>query len=279
MHLLTYTVVLASVLAAQPAPEVTENDRWRQAFDRVAANYELVRGDADQRLALLDRPTYLWARSGPEGGTYGAVYVWTDRGNAEAVACFWRYIRPDGKASLVHELHSLSPLPLRSEGAGTDSWKPKAGMKRHLLADAPIPAATPAGRMQQMRALCRDFAAHSVGANGDRTELRLLPQPLYRSRSTNPDVLDGALFAFVCSVGTDPEVFLQLETVNTADGPRWHYTAARFSHMDLFVEYRGAAVWRAVRDRDNPIAHNADHTYWVFHQAVDETLLPPPGGR
>jgi hypothetical protein len=127
--------------------------------------------------------------------------------------------------------------------------------------------------MQQMRAICRDFSAHSVGVAGDRTELRLLPQPLYRHQSTNPEVVDGALFAFVCSVGTDPEVFLHLEAINTADGPRWHYTAARFSHMDLFVKYQDVEVWQALRDAENPISHNPDHTYWVFHQPFDEKMF------
>jgi len=277
--MIPWTFVVASVLAAEPSPD-TENARWRQAFDRAAANYELARGDKDsERLALVDRPTYLWARSGPEGGTYGAVYVWTHQGNAESVACFWRYINPSGKPSLVHELHSLSPIPLRSKASGTDSWKPKAGMKRELLVEAPTPASSPVGRMQQMRALCRDFTAHSVGTNGDRTELRLLPQPLYRFQSTNPEVLDGGLFAYVCSVGTDPEVFLQLEAIDTANGPRWHFSAARFSHMNLFVHYQEKEVWKALRDPENPISHNADHTYWVFHQSIDEALLPPATGQ
>jgi hypothetical protein len=240
--------------------------QWRQIFDGVAADYRLVPESESQGLTLLDRPTYTWARSGPHGGTYGAVYVWTRRGNAEAVACFWRNPGTDGTLSVVHELHSLSPVALRSLGKDSDSWKPKAGLKRHLLADAPVPAASASGRMQQMRALCRDFSARSVSARQERTELRLLPQPLYRYESTNPDVVDGALFAFVCSIGTDPEVFLLLEAINTDDGPRWHYAPARFSHMDLFVSFKDREVWQALRDQDNTLSHNADHTYWVFHQ-------------
>jgi hypothetical protein len=44
-----------------------------------------------------------------------------------------------------------------------------------------------------------------------RWELRLLPHPLYRYESTDPDVVDGALFAFVTSAGTDPEALLAIE--------------------------------------------------------------------
>jgi hypothetical protein len=226
--------------------------QWRQLFDGVAADYRLV-GDADrQPLKLVDRATYTGARSGEHGGTYGSVYVWTNQGNAEAVACFWRYVGGDGTRSIVHELHSLSPVVLKSEGKGSDAWKPKTGVKRHLIEDAPAPATTEAARLRQMRTFCRDFSARSVSSEGDRTELRLLPQPVYRFQSNNPDVVDGALFAFVCSVGTDPEAFLQLEAIATTEGPRWNYSLARFSHMDLFVNYKDTEVWRALRDQDNP---------------------------
>ncbi len=268
------TVQLA-LRAEEPETEAAAAIRakWRHVFDGVAADYKLACPSEKQDLQLLDRATYTWARSGPHGGTYGCVYVWTNRGNAEAVACFWRDPHTNGRVSVVHELHSLSPVVLQSTGKESDSWKPKAGLKRHPLAEAPPPAVTAAGRMQQMRTFCRDFSANSVGSAGDRTQLRLLPQPLYRYESTRPDIVDGALFAFVCSVGTDPEAFLQLEAIDTAEGPRWHFTVARFSHMNLFVNYREREVWQAIRDQDNTLAHNADHTYWVFHRPLDAKQL------
>jgi len=264
-----------SVQTAAAADELDENTRaqWRQIFDGVSADYRLVREAESQKFTLLDRATYTWARSGPYGGTYGSIYVWTRQGNPEAVACFWRNPGSDGTLSIVHELHSLSPVVLRSLAKDSDSWQPKAGLKRHLLSEAPPPASSSVGRLQQMRALSRDFSAKSVSTRGERTELRLLPQPLYRYESTNPEVVDGALFTFVCSIGTDPEVFLLLEAINTADGLHWHYSAARFSHMDLHVSFKNKEVWQAIRDQDNPLLHNADHTYWVFHQPFDRTKI------
>ena len=38
-----------------------------------------------------------------------------------------------------------------------------------------------------------------------------LPQPLYRYESTDPDVLDGAVFGFVTSAGTDLEALVVIE--------------------------------------------------------------------
>lgn len=278
MNFALCALTIACLSAAQPAENADEVDKetraqWRQMYDGVASSYKLTTESEKENFKLIARPVYTWARSGANGGSYGCVYVWTDRGNAASVACFWRYPRAEGDASLVHELHSLAPVVLQSRGTGSESWKPKAGLKRQPIPNAPVPAATAAGRMLQMRALCRDFAARSVSETGERTELRLLPQPLYRYQSSNPDVLDGGLFAYVCSVGTDPEVFLQLEAIKTDEGPRWHFAVARFSHLDLFVNYKDKEVWRAIRDTDNTMSHNADHTYWVFGQPFDSVKL------
>lgn len=284
MHLSTGILVISCLFGAEPESTADELDpaaraQWRRAFDDVAEGYQLVRTTDEARLTLVDRATYAWARSGSEGGTYGAVYVWTHRGNAEAVACFWRYAMPGGRLAIVHEWHSLSPSILTAETPVTKTWTTKTGWKREPVPDAPVPAGTAVARLQQMRTICRKFSAHSTAANGDRTELRLLPQPVYRFESSNPEVIDGGLFAFVCSIGTDPEVFLQLEASKSDGEPQWTYSLGRFSHMDLSVSYQDKEVWQARRDADNPISRNADHTYWVVHQPFDRKLLKPEADK
>lgn len=278
MLISTAMLTISCLFGVEPESTLEELDataraQWRRAFDEVAEGYKLVRMTDAAKLTLVDRATYTWARAGSEGGTYGAVYVWTHRGNAEAVACFWRYVKPGGRLAIVHEWHSLSPAILSAESDVAIPWTTKAGWKRQPVPDAPVPAASAVARMQQMRMMCREFAAHSTANNGERTELRLLPQPLYRFESANPDVIDGGLFAFVCSIGTDPEVFVQLEADKSDEGPRWHYSLGRFSHLNLSVSYQDKEVWQAQRDAENPIARNADHTYWVFHQPFDRKLL------
>ncbi len=42
-----------------------------------------------------------------------------------------------------------------------------------------------------MRALTRDFSASTTDRAEMRLELRVLPQPLYRYESTDPDVLEA----------------------------------------------------------------------------------------
>jgi hypothetical protein len=261
-----------SLLAVEPegASEstVSAEARWGPVFDRVARQYELHVGLEPSKLELLSRPVYRWARPGPNGGTSGAVYVWTRKGCAEAVACFWRSA-PDGKDLIAHELHSLSSGVLESDRGGPNQWRPEAVLKRQLVPGAPAPASSPGARLQQMRTLSRDFSSSSVSSRGERTELRLLPQPLFRYDSTSTETADGALFAFVCSVGTDPEIFLLIESIETNDGLRWHYALARFSHLNLFVNHKEQPVWQSVRNSSDTIGQNSDKTYWLFHEPFD----------
>jgi hypothetical protein len=258
-------VIVGADAPAEEEPNDSAAARWLPVFDRVAAEYDLSAGGS-QKLQLFARPVYKWTRADADGGNNGAIYVWTGQGCAEAVACFWRSTNGEGKLSVAHELHSLSPDVLTSERGGPNRWQPKAGVPRQVVPEAPVPAATATARLQQMRAIGRNFSARTVSSKDERTELRLLTQPLYRYESTNPDVTDGAMFAFVCTVGTDPEVFLLLESRATAEGPRWHYALARFSHMNLYVNYKGREVWQAVRDKTDTIAHSADNAYWLFHE-------------
>ena len=68
--------------------------------------------------------------------------------------------------------------------------------------------------------IAREFSATTRDAQENRWELRLLSQPIYRYESTDPDVLDGALFAIVTSAGTDPEAILLIETRTPRGGAR-----------------------------------------------------------
>jgi hypothetical protein len=100
-----------------------------------------------------------------------------------------------------------------------------------------------------------------------RWELRLLPQPLYRYKSTDPDVLDGALFAFVTSAGTDPEALLVIEARKPAagGGPVWHYAAARFTDLNLWVRHKGQEVYTAPYVPHGLAKQDPQHRYRVFH--------------
>lgn len=267
-------VTAVSLGWAEPDSAARSTATWFQVYDRTAAEYELYRDrDHDERLELQTKPVYKF-NAVHVGDVSGAVYVWTRHGCAEAVGCFWK--TPWGKAPTVcHELHSLSPVVLAPRRPGPKEWRPNGKLDRRLIDDAPAPAEQPSARLSQMRSLALGFSGHTVAEGGERRELRLLTAPLYRYQSTDADVLDGALFAYVCTVGTDPEVFLLVESLRTPDGPRWHYAFARFGNRGLFMKYRDKEVWRSVRGGDDTIDHSADNTYWLFHEPVADGKLSP----
>ncbi len=226
-------------------------ERLLELYRGEAAGYVIFR-DAGraEKVELRQDPAYVWTNPIRGGEQDGAVFVWTCRGRAEVIATFFSY-PSTGPRNLNHELHSLSTSVLKvSRPGGANAWTPKAaGIEPTPIADAPSPAASPALRLAQIREITRTFSASSEDLEGKRWELRLLPQPLFRSESTDPDVLDGAVFAFVTSAGTDPEVILVVEARKPAGqapaAPTWHFAIARFSDLRLKVRRKGAKVFAA----------------------------------
>jgi hypothetical protein len=123
-----------------------------------------------------------------------------------------------------------------------------------------------------MRSLAREFTAHSVDFQKERWELRLLTQPLYRYEKPSGETVDGSLFAFVTSAGTDPEIVLVLEARTVNDDTAWHYRALRFSDSNLYVRHNGKDVWSSVRDDKHTLHHSADHTYRLIRDRYLDEL-------
>jgi hypothetical protein len=103
-----------------------------------------------------------------------------------------------------------------------------------------------------------------------RWELRLQTTPLIQYDAAGPDVLGGALFTFVTTAGTDPEVMLLIEARNTAQGRQWMFTPARFSDYGLYLLHKNEQVWAAVRGPEDTPESDAQHLY---HLRVDR-LIP-----
>ena len=249
------TLLLLPVLLGQaPAtkPDLTakaRRDRLLNLYRGEAAGYAIYRDrDRREKVELRPDPAYSWTNPVRGGEQDGDVFVWTCRGRAEVVGTFFSY-PSTGPRSLNHEFHSLSTSVLDvGRPGGANTWTPKApGVELAKLPEAPDPARSPSLRLSQMREITRAFSASSEDFDGKRWELRLLTQPLYRYESTDPDVLDGAVFAFVTSAGTDPEVLLVVEARKPqgAASPTWHYAIARFSDLTLAVRLKGKEVFTA----------------------------------
>jgi hypothetical protein len=235
--------------AAQRAARA-KRERLLEIYATEAAGYTIYR-DAGRkdRVELRPEPVYVWTNPVRGGGQDGAVYVWTCRGRAEVLGTFFSF-PATGPRHLSHEFHSLSlsVLDVQRQGPHASTWTPVApGIEIALIPGAPVPGRSAAQRLSQMRTLAHDFSAATKDQQERRWELRLLPQPLYRYESTDLDVVDGALFAFVTSAGTDPEALLVIEARKPThtDGPVWHYAIARFTDQQLWVRHQGKEVFSA----------------------------------
>lgn len=172
---------------------------------------------------------------------FGDTYIWTHKGCAKAIVSL--YVIVD-RNLVSAECQSLASKPLEMKRDGQSVWTPKeAGVKWKQLQGVGVPAAKAFQRLVRMNAIARqfkaDFAPHT--SPEEFTQLRLLPKPLYRYESTDPEVIDGAVYGFVDS--TDPEVLLVIEA-REQDGKRfWVYSPARSRHDHLRVYYKNAIVW------------------------------------
>jgi hypothetical protein len=251
LAIVTMVATGSSVSAADegsPAPiAASETARAKEFLElarREAAAYEIGTQDDDVRFEFEPKPVLQW--SNPViGEIYGGVFLWTSGGRPTAAAAIFKWYSPH--THRTHEFQSLSERKLTAVRDGSDVWtSPEPGVVLKVIPDAPVPSATSAGRLPQMRRLARGFRAtvdhHTEGTH----ELRLLTQPLYRYAPEGDAEVDGALFAFV--LGTDPEVLLLIESRRTAEGRQaWHYAPARMNFEPLRMTYGDLDVWTVPR--------------------------------
>jgi hypothetical protein len=275
--IVTVMVAFGQVPGAPPDPDAARKADLLKMYKVDAAEFRITRDSAGrQPLELREAPVYNWQNLTRSGGQYGAVFVWTYGGCPEVVGSIFSNPEESGSGgrAVLHELHSLSSEvlhPRREASSAANAWTPRAALARKPVPDAPRPASSARSRMLQLRSIARDFSAHSISPYDDqRWELRLLPEPLFRYQSTRTDVIDGALFAFATSAGTDPEAMLLLEAVKNGDELQWQFALARFSDFNLFAEHKGKAIWKAERDNENVWDHSADHTYRLYRDRVIE---------
>lgn len=242
---------------------------------RHAAEYVMFAGaDRKTKLKLHPQPILRWTNPVPQDAdddlaeVYGGVFIWTLDGRPEVVASIFKWYSPFKHVS--HELQSLSLNNVIAERDAQPRWYPsRAGVAFKAVPNAPRPAETPLRRARQLKALAAEFSAQKFDSKMQRTTLRLLTQPLYRYKSTNPAVLDGALFVF--AEGTDPEIVLLLEARKTDDQYRWQFAAARLNHLELRLSHKRRQVW-SVRPAV-PVAKRRDPkgTYMsIFRPGIEQ---------
>lgn len=167
-----------------------------------------------------------------------------------------------GGPRVVYDALSLNPEPF----AATSTkfvWKPTGpAVEMKPIPAGPVPAATAAQRMSQIKELSRRFTATQDIEETERVlaQLRRLPREIDRYQPTSNDKADGAIFLFVN--GRNPGLVLLIET----DGTNWSYGVGRLSQPStLTMNLDDEPVWKqpfASLGSSNP--YTAGNTPAVF---------------
>lgn len=269
------TLALTLILA-QPPDAPAKNDRDTRFLEDARA-YDIRLDSAPERpLQLLDKPVMRW--SNPiRRNQQGLVFLWLNGGRPEAIGTLFSYEQAPVLRT-KHSFHSLAREKLVGRFGDQLAWQPPtAGVTFAPVPDAPAPAASPAERNRQMKALAAEFSATLRDPKGTAEELRMLPQALHRYDLSKTRQLDGAIYAFV--LGTDPEALLLLEADFTANSPRWDYAFARFHFDEVIAKHRDNVVFRVDHDGEQKTTNlgdpaSRDKVYVSFH-AREERLSKP----
>jgi len=188
---------------------------------------------------------------------FGSVFIWLDSNNRPAIIGTIGSTEINGKDEGFSELHLLAPNKLRPitiDGRRPKTWRPIPMPETEPIKDAAAVAASAQLRINQMRTLARSYAVEMNGPDGRPTLLRLLPQPLYRYAESTPD-RDGALFAFVFTAGTDPELLLRIESRQVEGKAVWCMQPLRFTWRSLQLLHNGDKVWegKELATRDDSV--------------------------
>src|SRR5207249_662662 len=90
---------------------------------------------------------------------------------------------------------ALTDEALEVSGWPGATWRAPGVAKLWLAQDEPVGDSSPL-RQRALREIARKFTARE-DREGMKSELRLLPRPIYSFADPDREIIDGALFAFV----------------------------------------------------------------------------------
>jgi len=231
--------------ADEPVKKITEKEAF-QAHAKAAAAAYSVQIVAEPPIELLPQNESVLRWANPVGGkeTHGEVFLWTDRGRPEVILSLYEFIGAGDVLREHHEFCSLSNTKVAAKMGDKSIWAPtEAGVQMKPISDSAPPGDSARTRLREMRTLAAQFTADKTTREDVTRDLRLLTQPLYRYEGTHPDVLDGAVFAFVES--TDPEILLIIEATRKGEGHEWTYALARLNSIRMRAFHNDNPVWEA----------------------------------
>jgi hypothetical protein len=247
-------LAIASVVAARaqdPAAtaKMERQKRLDQQFQESLGWYQVFAGP-ESPAPMKPESVLRWTNAprGQEGEP--TLILWADAGRPLALASVYPW---DGH--LVYDCVSLARgVGLTAREDGRTIWSPTVGgVTFRDFSDIPPPETNARVRLTQMKSVAERFKVTMLGLKADqsdREEMRLLPKPIYRyklddGKPVHPDLIDGALFAFV--QGTDPEAVLLIEAIRQGNRTGWQYAFGRATGAGLEVRLGSSVVWTAPR--------------------------------
>jgi hypothetical protein len=242
--LLTSLIAIAS--AAIYGDEADDAEDARRAKQLAAERLETMREhllgleikspEATFPAKCVDKPLFRYSDAG-RGYVSAAVWKLGDSGRPRAILVTELIPRLYERPCISYEFVSLTttPFSIKSESL---NWSPSATHYEFKpITGAPKPAKLPQQRLKQMRDLADRFSGTEV-VEGDRSVLRLLPQPIDRYQPDGEET-DGTIF--VLAFGTNPELMLFIET----DGSEWKYAVGRLSGAEsIELKLDDTQVWQ-----------------------------------
>jgi hypothetical protein len=239
------TVLISLATSAAGEEPAAPKDPLRAEFLKDAQQYSFTL-EGETPLQLEPASVMSWASP---NDWKGDIFLWTRAGRPEIAGCVLAGPWENGQRPFFHEFHALTTggFPRQTLSAGRTWELSGPGVVLQPIPDAPPPADTPVARLQQMRTLAREFVAR-MHFQGSEWELRLLPQPIFRHRrdgqSADRPWLDGGLFTYVLTTGTDVEVLLLIEARRVGEAFQWQYAIARLTNRPAWITHRDQEVWR-----------------------------------
>jgi hypothetical protein len=251
-------------LAPPTAKELSDK---RLAFMKSAMSHFTVRVGNRKGEGKVGDPCLRWTDP-VSNATDGAIAVYAHAGGRpDAIAQFFFNFQK----RWILELTIIPDADVTVLRSGQEFWKPSEFVCSFAdLPGAPAPAATPALRLTQMRALATNFAVVDYfGVAEMKVDLRLLPQPAYRYAEAGR-IADGAMFIF--AHGTNPEACVLIEAQQDDKGSRYRYAIAPMSIYKLEARYKDAPVWSVPRRHAG--RHNARSYYAEWYTPAEGEEVP-----
>jgi hypothetical protein len=241
--------------AKEPPKEPVPDKKALEAALQMVQRLEVRPAFKDDKIARIERPLLTFGDLARKHEN-GTLWAWGEKGRPVAFVELFRGEDPRWVHAVT--LTSTERVVMTTSDA---SWTPeKTQIEFSAIEGAPAPAEKEAQRLRQIKDLARRFTAFEHW-EGERHELRLLVQPVWRYSDAKQQIHDGAVF--VLAHGTNPEILLFVEAQGkTIETSVWKFGAVRSGSAELHLAIDEKEVWK--NDPAPGVVGRARDPYWLF---------------